>query len=347
MKKSNVIAVDLAKNTFQVCLLDDQDQVISNKSMRASRFEQFLAKQQTSIVAFEACSSSHYWAGIALQLGHTAKIFPAKIVEKFRQGHKTDANDALAIGITTRQPNIRTVGIKTTEQQNVQSLLRIQQHLSDQLTATSNMLRGLLIEFGIRFPKGVKTLKEQVPLALEDGSNTLSFAHRTGLELTWQQWLYSRDCLDQIEREITQLTNSIEACKRLTAIEGIGPKNALALYAEIGDGEHFSNGRGASACIGLTPQQHSTGGKTNIGHIRKGINANRRLRSTLITGAIAMLNALERRPAKNQKEQWLKNLVVRRGKGRAAVALANKNIRTAWSMLAHNTHYQVKPLAAL
>jgi len=346
MKKSNVIAVDLAKNTLQICLLNDEDQVISNKSVRTGAFAKFLAKQQTSIVAFEACSSSHYWARIAQELGHTAKILPAKIVEQFRQGHKTDANDALAIGITVRQPSIHTVGIKTVEQQNVQSLLRIQQHLSDQLTATSNMLRGLLIEFGVRFPKGTKKLKEQVPLALEDGSNELSFAARTGLNLAWQQWQYTRDCLDQIEREISQLTNSITVCKNLTALEGVGPKNALALYAELGDGKHFPNGRCASACIGLTPTQHSTGGKTKIGHIRKGVHANKRLRSTLITGSIAMLNALERRPAKNQKEQWIKELMARRGKGRAAVALANKNIRTAWSMLAHNTSYQAPHLAS-
>tara|TARA_B110000977_G_C10896645_1_gene423569 strand:+ start:75 stop:575 length:501 start_codon:yes stop_codon:yes gene_type:complete len=125
MKKSNVIAVDLAKNNLQVCLLDGEDQVINNKSIRASAFTRFLAKQESSIVAFEACSSSHYWARVAQQLGHTAKILPAKLVEQFRQGQKTDANDALAVGIAVRQPNYHTVGIKTVEQQNVQSSLRI------------------------------------------------------------------------------------------------------------------------------------------------------------------------------------------------------------------------------
>lgn len=255
---------------------------MNNKSIRASAFTRFLAKQESSIVAFEACSSSHYWARVAQQLGHTAKILPAKLVEQFRQGQKTDANDALAVGIAVRQPNYHTVGIKTVEQQNVQSLLRIQQHLSDQLTASSNMLRGLLMEFGIRFPKGAKALKLQVPLALEDAENELSFACRSSLSLAWQQWLCSRDYLDQIEREIVALTNHIDACKRLTAIEGIGPKNALALYAELGDGRSFTNGRSAAACIGTTPTQHSTGGKINIGHIRKGAQANRRLRSTLI-----------------------------------------------------------------
>jgi len=346
MKKSNVIAVDLAKNTLQVCLMDGDDEIISNKSIRVNAFSRFLAKQEASIVAFEACSSSHYWARIAQELGHTAKILPAKMVERFRQGHKTDANDALAIGITVRQPSIHTVGIKNIEQQNVQSVIRIQQHLCDQSTATSNMIRGLLIEFGIRFPKGIKELKEKIPLALEDASNELSFAMRTALNQAWQQWLHTREALDQVEREMIQLLKSIEACKRLTALEGIGPKNALALYAELGDGKHFSNGRGASACIGLTPTQHSTGGKTKLGSIRKGYNANTRLRSTLVTGCISMLNALEKRPARNKKEQWLQELSARRGKGRTAVALANKNIRTAWSMLAHNTVYQTPELLA-
>ena len=125
---------------------------------------------------------------------------------------------------------------------------------------------------------------------------------------------------------------------------GIGPKNAIGLYIRIGNGAHFKNGREAAACTGLTPKQASTGGKVRLGSIGK-FKGDQRLRSSLITGAMSVVNALNKRPPRNAKEQWLKALIERRGPGRAAVALANKNVRTAWAMLRHNSAYQSTPLA--
>jgi len=343
MKKSNLIAIDLAKNTHQVCLFDKHDNMISNKSFRADALRRFLAKQQASLVAFEGCGGAHHYARLALSLGHDVVIYPAKVVANYRQGHKTDANDAKAIAYTARQPSLKTVAVKNLEQQNVQSLLRIQQHLSDQLTATSNLIRGLLLEFGIRIPKGHKALKMHLPLVMEDGDNGLAFPTRHALNEAWQIWQHTRTSLTELEKQIEQMAQTLEACQNLLQLEGVGAKNALALYADIGDGKHYKNGRAASACIGATPTQHSTGGKERIGHIRKGYLANKRLRSTLTMGAIAVLNVLEKRAPRNRKELWLKGLLERRGKGRAAVALVNKTIRTAWAMLAHNEAYKPSP----
>jgi transposase len=126
---------------------------------------------------------------------------------------------------------------------------------------------------------------------------------------------------------------------------GIGYKNAVALYLRLGDGQHFKNGREAAACVGVTPRQHSSGGKVRLGGIGR-YRGDQRLRSSLIVGCRALVNALQRRAPKNQTEQWLQQLIDRRGPGRAAVALANRNIRTAWAMLRHATAYQPQAIEA-
>ena len=340
MNKLNVIAVDLAKTIFQVCVLNKGNKVISNRAIAAKRFGAYLGKQPRSLVAFEACGRAQHWARKAQGYGHEVIILPAKLVAAFRQGQKTDDNDAIAIGLAAQQPSIKPSGIKTIEQQSIQSDLRIHKHISDQLTATGNMLRGLLAEFGLEIPKGVGHLKKCLPLILEDAENGLPFDVRDSLFQGWLLWQAHEERLLELEKILNRRGQEHEACQRLSKLEGVGIKNALGLYAELGNGQHYNNGRNASACIGMTPKQHSSGGKVKVGSIGKH-SGNQRLRSSLILGAHSVVNQLDRREAKTNKERWLKALIERRGKGRAAVALANKTVRTAWSMLYHNEPYRV------
>ena len=339
MNKLNVIAVDLAKNTFQVCVLNKADKVTSNRAIQAKRFGAYLAKQQRALVAFEACARAQHWSRTARSLGHEAVILPARMVASFRQGHKTDGTDALAIALAARQPSLRPAGIKTLEQQSVQTDLRVHKHISDQLTATGNMLRGLLAEFGLEIPQGVAHFKRQMPLLLEDAENGLPMNVRESLYQGWSLWRYLQEQLQAAEKNLHRRSRDHEACQRLSALEGVGVKNALALYAELGNGHHYKHGRNASACIGVTPKQHSSGGKVRLGSIGK-YSGNQRLRSSLIMGAHSVINALNQREARTEKERWLKALIERRGRGRAAVALVNKTIRTAWAMLYHNEPYR-------
>lgn len=300
-------------------------------------------QQPQSLVVFEACARSHYCARIARQCGHEVMILPAQWVAAFRQGHKTDRNDALAIAIAARQPKVKTVAILSLEQQSLQSDLRIYQHVSDQLTATSNMLRGLIAEFGIEIKKGKSHFRKSIPLILEDADNGLTFAARESLSMAWQLWQVLHEKSLQLETLLAQRVKSNESCQHLMALEGVGIKNAIGLYVEMGDATHFKNGRNAAACIGVTPKQHSSGGKVKIGSIGK-YCGNQRLRSSLITGAHSVIQALEKRAPRTEKERWLQDIIQRRGKGRAAVALANKTVRTAWAMMYHKEIYR-EPVA--
>jgi len=103
MKNSNVIGIDLAKNIIQVCKVDKHGELTSNKAISPNKLKELLAKSVPSIVAMEGCGACHYWARLARKYGHDVRIISPRRVKAFLQGHKTDANDALAVAIAATQ----------------------------------------------------------------------------------------------------------------------------------------------------------------------------------------------------------------------------------------------------
>jgi transposase len=337
---NNLIAIDIAKSSFHAVSLN-QNKVGTDKAFNRKQLKTWLAKQTPSHVVIEACGTSHYWARYAQSLGHSAQLISPKTVTPFRQGHKTDKNDALAIAVASQQPNIKSVGIKTVEQQALQSVSRIRQHLTDNQTAVSNMIRALLCEFGFPINKGDKAFKVTVSDILEDAGNGLPDILRAQIYDMYQSYLKEETHLKSVSKRLETLINQQEQCKQLMALEGIGPVNALELFLTLGNqGKSFNNGREASACIGLTPKQYSTGGVTVLGGIGKK-KGKTRLRANLIQGALSVVQVVNKRLPKNEKERWLKNLIINKGIRRAAVALANKSVRTAWAILRNGEDYQV------
>ena len=343
MTKLNVIGVDLAKNVIQVSVLSPSNHELRNSALTRRKFAEFLGRQRPSLVAFEACATSHYWARVAQRHGHEVKIIPAKAVFPFRQGHKTDENDALAVAEAARRPNEKLAPLKTVEQQGMQAIQRSRELLVHERVSLANHLRGLLMEFGMVIPQGFASLYRLLPEILEDGENELPDLYRPTLNLLYGRLCDLREDLERLNREIEVLVQANPVCRRLTALEGVGPIGSVLLYATLGTGEAFTNGRQFSAYLGLTPKQFSSGGKVNLVGISKRV-ANRRLRAVLITGARAYVYHMKE--PKTAKDRWLWAIVECSGKCKAAVALANKNVRTAWAMLTQNTEYQRYPMAA-
>jgi len=336
MNKLKTIGVDLAKNVIQISIVTAAHKELHNKSLTRTKFAAFLAKQSPSLVAFEACASAHYWARLAIKHGHQVKILPALSVYPFRQGHKTDKNDALAVAEAAMRPNIKLAPMKGIEQQGLQAIQRSRELLVQERTALSNHMRGILLEFGVVIPQGFTSLHKALPEVLEDGENEVPDLYRATLQLLHQRLCVLHEEIRFLTQQIEALVKQHPACHGLMALEGVGPISAVLLYATLGTGEAFKNGREFAAYLGLTPKQYSSGGKTNLVGISRHV-ANKRLRSVLIQGARAYIHRVKE--PKSQKDKWLLALIERGGYGRAAVALANKNVRTAFAMLTQGSNY--------
>jgi transposase len=139
-----------------------------------------------------------------------------------------------------------------------------------------------------------------------------------------------------MERQIKLWHRDNEQSCKLEAIAGIGPITASAYVATVGEAKNFKNARQVSAWLGMVPRHEGTGGKATLGRISK--RGDVYLRTLLIHGARAVIRAFERKP--DQADGWLKRLLARRNKNIAAVALAAKNARIAWALLAHERSYQ-------
>lgn len=342
---NTIVGVDLAKEVIQVCIYTNR-RVRSNQEMTTSEFLTFLVNLKSTIVVFEACSTSNYWKQKACSLGHDARLINPKLVNSIRQNQKTDKNDALAIVQASLLPDINFVSGKNIEQQQLQSIMRFRELAIKQKTALSNQLKGLLLELNIRVSSRCGGLKGVIQSTLEDGENGLSFEFRSALDMAWTQYKGLLDSIKHYEQTLNKISTTHSECKKLLKLEGVSTINAVSLYIALGcNPEMFNKGKDASACIGLTPIQYSSGGKVKLGSIGKYVK-NSMLRSNLVVGAMAAINRIITREAVTKKEAWIQALVERRGKRCAAVALANKTVRTAFSMLTQGTEYKAELLIA-
>ncbi len=344
MRQSNVIAIDLAKNVFQVCKMTPRGKVLSNKAMSRTKLKAYLIKERPSLVAMESCGGTHYWGRFAKAQGHDVKPMSARRVKAFLQGHKTDANDAEAIALAANQELVKPSRLITLEEQCEQSLMGMREMAVRQKVALAKQLRDQLLELGHPIEPGDASLMQRIPELLEDAENELPGFYREALYRQYEQLKQTMAHADAVDKSFKEQSKKDQACRRLKALEGVGPVCAMMLKIALANPEHFKNGRQASACIGVTPVQHSSGGKERLGSIAK-LTGDKKLRSALFEGALAVIRSLDKREARTTKEKWLKALMLRRGKKVSAIALANKTVRTAYAMLKKNTDYQPEPLA--
>lgn len=332
--KITTVGIDLAKNVFQVHGVDEHGKAVLRKQIKRAQVVEFFANLPPCLIGMEACGSAHHWARKLQALGHTVKLMAPQFVKPYVKTNKNDAADAEAICEAVRRPNMRFVSTKTVEQQAVLSLHRARQGLVKARTAQANQIRGLLAEYGVVVPKGITHIAARIPAILEDASNELPAAFRQLIAGLVEHMRYLHQQAADLESQITAWHRTHDDSRNLAKIPGIGPLTASALVASIGDAKTFKNGRQLAAWLGLVPRQHSTGGKSNLLGISK--RGDVYLRTLLIHGARSAVLAAQR----TDKESWLMRLLERRHKNVAAVALANKNVRVVWALLAHERTYQ-------
>lgn len=329
------IGIDLAKAVLQVHGADDKGRAVMKKQLKRAQVLAFFANLTPCRIGMEACGSAHYWARKLQALGHTVQLIPPQYVKPFVKRNKNDAADAEAICEAVSRPNMPTVPIKNASQQAILSIHRARQGFVKARTAQANQIRGLLAEYGMVIPRGISHIAKRVPSIIEDGEIELPGSFR----LLIQRLV---DHLKELDRQVGELEMEIQiwhrdnaASQKLAKIPGIGPITASAMVASVGDARNFKNGRQLAAWLGIVPRQHSTGGKSTLLGISK--RGDTYLRTLLIHGARAVIRVAERKP---DTDPWLQKLMARRNKNVAAVALANKNARTIWALLAHDREYQ-------
>ena len=329
------VGIDLAKDVFQVHGVDSQEKVILRKQFRRVQLLAYFEKIAPCLIGMEACGSAHYWARELQKLGHTVKLMAPQFVKPYVKSNKNDANDAEAICEAVARPTMRFVAVKTIAQQDIQAIHRVRSELVSHRTAKVNQIRGLLAEYGLAVGRRIEVLRTALPLLLEDAENGLTLDFRILLDELRQDLINLDERVQVMDKKIKTLANSHGEAKRLLAIPGIGPITATAIISAIGNGKQFKRGRDFAAWLGLTPRQHSSGGKERLFGISK--RGDSYLRTLLIQGARAVLRVVGQKD--DPRSRWLQNLCSRRNKNIAAVALANKNARIIWALLTKETDF--------
>lgn len=343
MKLSHV-GIDLAKNVFQLHGVDRHGKAVWKRRLKRDKWlKTLLDKVEPGCeIGMEACSGAHHWARQLEARGFTVKLIAPQFVKPYVKSNKNDANDAEAICEAMSRPTMRCVAVKRVEQQDIQATHRIRSELMSHRTAKANQIRGLVSEYGLVAPQQLGPLRSVIPCWLEDAENGLTSRFRSLLHGLWADLQRLDERIETLDREIELIAKSDPMAERLQQLRGVGPMIATALVAAVGNGEHFSKGRQMAASLGLTPRQHSSGGKDRLLGITKRGDAY--LRSLLIHGARAVVAQAKHK--EDRLSRWVTDIAQRRHPNVAAVALANKTVRMAWAMMRNETNYDPEFTAA-
>ena len=332
------IGVDLAKNVFQIHGVDRHEQPVWRQRLSRERWLQTVLEkiEPGCEIGMESCSGAHHWARQLQARGFRVRLIAPQFVKPYVKSNKNDANDAEAICEAMSRPSMRFVAVKTIEQQDIQATHRIRAGLIEQRTAKANQIRGLIAEYGLVAPKELLMLRRAIPCWLEEADNGLTVRFRRLLDGLWGDLRTLDERVGELDSEISAIAASEPTAVRLQQLRGVGPMIATALVAAIGDARQFANGRQLAASLGLTPRQHSSGGKDRLLGISKRGDAY--LRTLMIHGARSALRTAKFKD--DRLSQWAVRLAERSHPNVAAIALANKTARMAWAMLRNGTDYQ-------
>jgi transposase len=332
--KRTTIGLDIAKRVFQAHEVDPESGEVKRTKLRRAEVLQYFAQMLPSVIAIEACGSAQHWAREFAKLGHEVKLIAPQFVRPFVKTNKNDAADAQAIWTAAQQPEMRSVGVKTPEQQAILALHGIRHRLRKNRTAAINQLHGLMGEFGVELSRGWRTMLPEAAAALDEARPNVPALLRAQLRRQLVEVRNLGEEITEVERQLASWKRRQEDCERIAAIPGVGLLTATAAVATIGEARSFRSGRHFAAFLGLVPRQTGTGGRVRLHGISK--RGDRYLRTLLIHGARCVLS---HKHVYAGPETWLGRLAQRRHANVATVALANKMARQIWALLAHGRIY--------
>lgn len=335
------IGLDLAKSVFQAHGVDESGATVLVKRLHRMQMLPFFSKLSPCLIGVEACGTAHYWARTLAAMGHEVRLIAPSYVKAYVKRGKSDSLDAAAICEAVQRPTMRFVPVKTVEQQGILMTHRARSLLVRQRTMLANALRAHLAELGFVANPGIANLAKLAEQALADKDVLPSYA-RTALKILIRQIMTISGEIVVLDQQLITWHAESEASRRPAALPGLGVITATALAATVTDPDQFRSGRQFAAWLGLTPQQHSTGGKTRLGSISK--QGDRYLRRLLVVGATAVIRHIKDKPT--PMADWIRKLIEKKPFRLVSVALANKLARIAWVVLTRKENYRPYELAA-
>lgn len=336
MQNLSVLGIDIAKNVFHSCGMSRGGKVLFRKKHYRTSLLKFISQCPKCLIVMEACGGANYWAREFVKLGHEVKLIAPQFVKPYVKSNKNDHADAEAICEAALRPTMRFVSIKSVKQQDIQLLHRIRSRIQKSRNALSNEIRGTLLEYGVTIPRGISHVRKNLLSIVEEHREKLSDSLCRLLRDLYEEFELLDSRISELEKEIERIYRSNPVCQRLGKIDGVGPLTATAVVAQVGNPADFKNGRSLSAYFGLVPKQLTTGGKPRLLGISK--RGDRYIRQLLIHGARAAMKQIGTKT--DRRSLWAKQLIERRGFNKACVALANKNARVIWALMARETEFQ-------
>jgi transposase len=332
-----VVGIDIGKNSFHIVGLDDRGAILLRQKWSRNQVQARFANMPPCLIGMEACVGAHHLSRKRNELGHDARLMPARYVRPYSKGQKNDFRDAEAIAEAVQRPTMKFVATKTADQLDLQALHRVRERLVSQRTGIINQIRAFLLERGVAVRQGLRFLRNELPSILAAPSDDLSPHMVRIIEDLAGDWRRLDERVESLSNEIEAIARRDAGCNRLISVPGIGPIISSAIVAAIGAGEVFSKGRDFSAWLGLVPRQISTGDRTILGKLSK--RGNRYLRVLFVQAAWVVLikpKSWERHGLKH----WIEAAKKRLHHNVLAIALANKLARIAWSVLAHGRNFE-------
>jgi transposase len=339
---ATTVAVDLAKNVFELAVADGNWRVIGRERLTRAQFERWFNNREVGLVVMESCGSAHHWARLFQGRGITVRLLPAQYVKAYVKRNKTDAADAVALLEASRSSDIKPVAVKSVEQQALQALHRTRSGWMASRTGRINMLRGFCREFGLVVPEGAARGLAQMARYLADERSGLPGMLRGSMRLILEEIRLMEARIQSLEQELVELARQSPACQVLQSVPGIGLLTSTAMVAAVGDPRSFDSARRYASFLGLTPREFSSGNQRYLGRISK--RGDRYIRMLLTHGARSVLRAatVARRAGRSidRLKSWALEVQARTNHNKAACALANKMARIAWAVWVKHETYQ-------
>jgi transposase len=340
---ATTVAVDLAKDIFEVALANRGGRIFERKRLTRPQFERFVdGLIAGTTVVMEACGTAHYWGRRCQARNLQVRLLPGQYVRPYVRRNKTDRTDTEALLEANRCGGVDPVPVKTLEQQTLQVLHRVRTQWQAARTARINAMRGILREHGLPIGVGAQTALKRIPALLEDATIALPdvVRHTVGIVLQEVHDLEAR--LATIDRQLAAVVREHPVARRLHQIPGVGVITATAFVGAVGHIHAFRRGRQFASWLGLTPRESSSGARRHLGGISK--RGDVYLRCLLTHGARSVLLRAQRTARATPRQatrfqRWAIDVATRRGHNKAAIAVANKLARIIWAVWSRDVDF--------